>query len=72
MSSGVAPKPPSPQRTIGEILLANGYVDQTQLDRADERHRETGFPLGQILVEAGAITRPDLAGALAVQLLTCR
>jgi DNA repair exonuclease SbcCD ATPase subunit len=67
MSSGAAPKPGSPQRTIGEILLAHGYVDQEQLDKAVERQRETGFPLGQILVEAGAITRLELASALAVQ-----
>jgi hypothetical protein len=66
MSSGAAPRP-SPQRTIGEILLANGYVEQEHLDRAAERQRETGLPLGQILVEAGAITRLELASALAVQ-----
>jgi DNA repair exonuclease SbcCD ATPase subunit len=66
MSSGAAPRP-SPQRTIGEILLANGYVDQEHLDRALERQQETGLPLGQILVEAGAITRLELASALAVQ-----
>jgi hypothetical protein len=66
MSSGAAPRP-SPQRTIGEILLANGYVDQEHLDRAIERQQETGLPLGQILVEAGAITRLELASALAVQ-----
>jgi hypothetical protein len=66
MSSGAAPRP-SPQRTIGEILLANGYVDQEHLDRALARQQETGLPLGQILVEAGAITRLELASALAVQ-----
>jgi chromosome segregation ATPase len=59
--------PTPPQRTIGEILLAHGYVTEEQLDRAVERQRETGFPLGQILVEAGAITRLELASALAVQ-----
>jgi len=66
MSAGAAPTP-APQRTIGEILLAHGYVDQEQLDRALARQQETGFPLGQILVEAGAITRLELASALAVQ-----
>jgi hypothetical protein len=66
MSAEPAPTPP-PQRTIGEILLAHGYVDQEQLDRALARQQETGFPLGQILVEAGSITRLELASALAVQ-----
>jgi hypothetical protein len=66
MSAGAAPNP-APQRTIGEILLAHGYVDREQLDHALTRQQETGFPLGQILVEAGAITRLELASALAVQ-----
>ena len=62
-----ATAPASQQRTIGEILLEHGYVTEDDLDAAIQRQQETGFPLGQILVEAGAITRLELASALAVQ-----
>ena len=67
MKRAAAPAPASPQRTIGEILLEHGYVTGEDLDAAIQRQEETGFPLGQILVEAGAITRLELASALAVQ-----
>jgi hypothetical protein len=52
---------------IGSILFATGVVDEKRLHEARERSVATGQPLGPILVEMGAITRLDLASALADQ-----
>ena len=57
----------TPGRSIGEILLSRSLVTGGQLDDAMAIQRETGKPLGQILVEAGTITRLELASALAEQ-----
>lgn len=54
-------------RTIGDILLARGFVTREKLDEALDRQRSSGKPLGQILVEEGAISRLELASALAEQ-----
>jgi len=53
--------------TIGDILLSHGFVDAVTLAEAAEAQEKTGQPLGQILVERGAITRLELASALAEQ-----
>jgi hypothetical protein len=53
--------------TIGDILLSHGFVDADTLVGAAEEQTRTGQPLGQILVERGAITRLELASALAEQ-----
>src|SRR5439155_18095202 len=53
--------------TVGDILLARGYVTEEQLTHAVGAQQQTGKPLGQVLVEAGAITRLELASALAEQ-----
>ncbi len=58
---------PADGRTIGDILLARGFVTREKLDDALERQRNSGKPLGQILVEEGAISRLELASALAEQ-----
>ncbi len=58
---------PAEGRTIGDILLARGFVTREKLDEALERQRNSGKPLGQILVEEGAISRLELASALAEQ-----
>jgi len=55
------------RRTIGAILRSHGYVTDAQLDDAAETQARTGKPLGQVLVEAGTITRLELASALAEQ-----
>ena len=52
---------------IGSILLANGAVDEERLAEARERSVGSGQPVGPILVEMGAISRLDLASALADQ-----
>ena len=54
-------------RTIGDVLLQLGFASDDEIARAIEAQDRTGQPLGQILVEAGAITRLELASALAEQ-----
>lgn len=53
--------------TIADILLSHGFVGEEELAAALEMSDRTGQPLGQVLVEAGAITRLELASALAEQ-----
>ena len=53
--------------TIGDVLLSHGFVDAETLAGAAEEQERPGQPLGQILVERGAITRLELASALAEQ-----
>lgn len=55
------------RRSIAEILLDHEYVTKEQVDEALALQAESGRPLGQILVEAGTITRLELASALAEQ-----
>jgi hypothetical protein len=57
----------SGNRSIGEILLEHGFVTQDQLDAAAALQARSDKPLGQILVETEAITRLELATALAEQ-----
>jgi DNA repair exonuclease SbcCD ATPase subunit len=53
--------------SVGGILLAQGLVNEEQLHEAEVAQERTGKPVGQILVEWGAITRLELASALAEQ-----
>ena len=55
------------RRTIGDILLAHGFVSEEALAEATALQERSAEPLGQILVQAGAITRLELASALAEQ-----
>lgn len=55
------------RRSIARILLDHGRVTQEQADKAVAIQAQSGQPLGQILVEAGTITRLELASALAEQ-----
>ncbi len=55
------------RRSIEEILLEHGHVTREQVDEVIAAEPEAGRPLGQILVEAGTITRLQLASALAEQ-----
>ncbi len=57
----------SDRRTIGAILRSHGYVTDVELQEAADVQARTGKPLGQVLVEAGVITRLELASALAEQ-----
>lgn len=62
-ASGASPT----TRTIGDILLERGFVTSEKLEEAVKRQEHSGKPLGQILVEEGAISRLELASALAEQ-----
>ena len=53
------------ERRIGDILLELGFVGEEALAKAAVEQERSGLPLGQILVEQGAITRLELASALA-------
>ena len=57
----------TPIGDVGEILLEWGMVEPEQLEAARAQHAVTGKPIGPTLVELGAITRMELASALAVQ-----
>lgn len=52
---------------IGDQLIADGCIDQAQLQQALDRQHEVGGYLGQHLLECGFITRADLYEALARQ-----
>ena len=67
MTPPTAPDAATDRQTVGDILLARGYITQEQLDQAVGSQQQSGKPLGQVLVEAGAITRLELASALAEQ-----
>ena len=55
------------RRTIGDILLAHGFVSEESLAEAVAEQERSAQPLGQILVARGVITRLELASALAEQ-----
>jgi len=55
-------------KQLGEILLARGLINRTQLESALAEHRKRGVPLGQILVGRKLITQRDLGLALQDQL----
>ncbi len=67
MTPSSAPDAATDRQTVGDILLARGYVSHEQLEDAVASQQRSGKPLGQVLVEAGAITRLELASALAEQ-----
>lgn len=56
---------------LGEILIRTRRVSQGQLEKAAQRQLrlESGKRLGQILLEAGVITRDDLVMAVQIQIL---
>jgi type IV pilus assembly protein PilB len=50
------------------MLLSEGLITQAHLDAALKAQAERGLPIGQLLVEGGAVTEAVLMGALARQL----
>jgi len=54
-------------KTLGEILIENFYINQSQLEQALERQIEEFELLGQILVSLGNITEEELKEALELQ-----
>ena len=57
---------PSRTRLLGELLLREGLVTEGQLTTAlrAQEARHDGTPVGQLLVEQGALSSADLEGAL--------
>jgi len=55
-------------RSLGQILLANGLVTPDQLEAALDEHRASPRSLGRVLVDRGVIGEADLVRALAEQL----
>ncbi|HYP48619.1 MAG TPA: ATPase, T2SS/T4P/T4SS family [Thermoleophilaceae bacterium] len=53
------------KRRIGDVIADLGFADQETIDKAVERGREKGLPLGQALIAAGVIDSRQLARALA-------
>src|SRR4030042_1931246 len=54
-------------KQLGQILLEQGLLNQEQLDRALEEHRNTPKSLGRVLIDLGYIRERDLVRALAEQ-----
>ena len=56
------------QKTLGQIMLDAGLIDETQLNAALNNQRSWGGRLGSHLVKAGYITEAQLLDALSYQL----
>ena len=54
-------------KQLGQILLEQGLLEQDQLDRALDEHRNTPKSLGRVLIDLGYIRERDLVRALAEQ-----
>ncbi len=54
-------------RKLGELLVAEGLLASNQVDRALVESRQTGEPLGKILLKRGLITEEQLGGVLSAQ-----
>jgi hypothetical protein len=57
----------TPSMLLGELLITKQWITDGQLANALVRHHYTKRPIGQILVEMGAITPIQLADALRQQ-----
>jgi len=53
--------------SLGNILIRKSYTTQERIDAAVRRQLEAAPPMGEILVEMGAITREQLEDALVEQ-----
>ena len=60
--------PTASEPRLGEVLLAEGIIDQEQLSRALDAQRSTAAPLGTVLVNQGAIHEDRLTAILSVLL----
>jgi hypothetical protein len=49
---------------LGELLVAQGVLSDTELEAALAEQRRTGEPLGEILLERGVLSRPLLSDFL--------
>jgi serine/threonine protein kinase len=56
-----------PRGRLGEILVSDGLLAQTDLERALDEQQRTGKLLGRVLLDMGLVAQPDLLTALAKQ-----
>jgi type IV pilus assembly protein PilB len=56
------------RKQLGDLLVAQGVIKQEQLDDALKTQKESGEPLGRVLVKTGLVTEADLLRILASQL----
>ncbi len=56
------------RKKLGEILVAQGFIDEQQLMEALEEHRKTGATLGSTLVKMGYIAQDELNSVLGEQI----
>ncbi|MCD0461731.1 GspE/PulE family protein [Roseiconus lacunae] len=54
-------------RRLGDILLEQGVITESQLQTALQDQRQTRLPLGAFLLKRGIVTRDQLGAALAEQ-----
>src|SRR5450759_632272 len=59
---------PSPERRLGEVLVAEGLISEDQLRRALAAQNLTPAPLGTLLVSQGAVHEDQLTLVLSVHL----
>src|SRR2546429_1328921 len=59
---------PAGSKPLGEVLVEERLISREQLSDAIKRQRETGRPIGKILLEMGALTEDALVEAVASQL----
>jgi type IV pilus assembly protein PilB len=53
---------------VGELLLAQGLIDEDQLEHALSEHKRTGILLGKILVRLGMVDEKTLSSVLGQQI----
>ena len=58
----------SSNRPLGEILVEQRLLTREQLQVALERQKETGQPIGRILIEMGAVEENQLVEAVAARI----
>ncbi len=56
------------RKKLGEILIAQGIINEEQLLFALQEHRRTGLSLGMVLVKLGYITEEELTSVLGQQI----
>jgi len=61
-------RPKSPTRTLTSILVESGIVNESQVEQALARQRETGHLIGESLVELGFTSEENIGWALSKQL----
>lgn len=65
----VGSKSNDPREYLGQVLLHYGKVDEVQLKAAREVQRSSGAKLGEVLVEQGFLTEPEVLDILKIRTL---